>query len=80
MPIFHRPKVPEALSPSELDVPAKESKHAVVGESQISVSGSDSDAISMDAQVGVQKMEATTKAWTRSSLITAYAMYGHDLQ
>lgn len=35
---------------------------------------SDSDRISQDAQAGVQKIEATTKVWTKTSLIVAYAM------
>ncbi|KAB5545790.1 siderophore iron transporter [Coniochaeta sp. 2T2.1] len=36
--------------------------------------GSDSDDISYDAQPGVQKMEATTKTWTRGWLIAAYLL------
>lgn len=36
---------------------------------------SDSDDISYDAQPGVQKMEATTKTWTKPWLITAYLLY-----
>ncbi|GJD02080.1 siderophore iron transporter mirB [Colletotrichum higginsianum] len=34
----------------------------------------DDDNISQDAPAGVQKIEATTKAWSRKTLITAYAM------
>jgi hypothetical protein len=34
----------------------------------------DSDAISVNAQPGVQKMEATTKTWKTSHLIIAYAL------
>ncbi|KAK3385511.1 major facilitator superfamily domain-containing protein [Podospora didyma] len=33
---------------------------------------SDTDAISLDAQPGVQKVEAMTKTWSRGHLITAY--------
>jgi hypothetical protein len=36
--------------------------------------GSDSDEISYNAQPGVQKMEATTKIWTKPWLITAYLL------
>lgn len=36
--------------------------------------GSDSDAISQEAQPGVQKMEATTKTWTKPWLIAAYVL------
>lgn len=39
-----------------------------------STEGSDTDAISADAQHGVQAMEATTKTWSRKSIIIAYVM------
>jgi len=39
-----------------------------------SASDVDPDAISIDAQPGVQKMEATTKTWTRPWLISAYVL------
>lgn len=35
---------------------------------------SDIDNIDEKAQPGVQKMEATTKVWTKSHLITAYVL------
>ena len=35
---------------------------------------SDQDAISLDAQAGVQKIEATTKVWSTAHLIAAYIM------
>lgn len=35
---------------------------------------SDADAIDSNAQAGVKKIEATTKVWTRSSLIMAYVL------
>lgn len=35
---------------------------------------SDADKISEDAQAGVQKIEATTKVWTKTALVVAYAM------
>ena len=35
---------------------------------------SDVDAIDEKAQLGVQKMEATTKAWSKSHLIAAYIL------
>lgn len=37
-------------------------------------SESDSDAISPDAQPGVQRVEAMTKVWSKAHLITAYVM------
>jgi hypothetical protein len=43
---------------------AKESQHAVI----------DSEVISPEAQHGVQKIEATTSAWTFRDLIIAYVM------
>ena len=33
------------------------------------------EAVSKDAQDGVQKIEATTLTWSRGALITAYIMY-----
>ncbi|PHH69397.1 hypothetical protein CDD80_6776 [Ophiocordyceps camponoti-rufipedis] len=39
-----------------------------------SVSGPDAEAISPDAQSGVQDAEAMTKAWTKTSLIVAYIL------
>lgn len=36
---------------------------------------SDTDKISETAQAGVQKIEATTKVWTKTALIVAYIMY-----
>ena len=38
---------------------------------------SDSDAVDKSAQVGVQKVEATTSAWSKNQLILAYALYVH---
>jgi hypothetical protein len=35
---------------------------------------SDVDAIDEKAQAGVKKMEATTKAWSKSHLIAAYVL------
>lgn len=35
---------------------------------------SDDEGLSKDAQAGVQKMEATTKAWSKKHLITAYIL------
>jgi hypothetical protein len=43
---------------------ASESQHAVI----------DSEAISPEAQRGVQKIEATTSAWTKRDLIIAYVL------
>ncbi len=35
----------------------------------------DSDAVSLDAQAGVQDIEATTKVWTWSNVVAAYLLY-----
>lgn len=35
---------------------------------------SDDDIINKDSQAGVQKMEATTKVWSKKHLIAAYIM------
>ena len=35
---------------------------------------SDDEGLSKDAQAGVQKMEATTKAWSKKHLIAAYIL------
>jgi hypothetical protein len=37
-------------------------------------SGSDSDAVSTDAQAGVQAIEATTSVWSKRDLILAYIL------
>jgi hypothetical protein len=39
-----------------------------------SESDGDGEKISPDAQLGVQKMEATTQVWSTSHLITAYVL------
>ena len=36
--------------------------------------GTETDEVSLDAQKGVQKIEATTKVWTRRDLIIAYIL------
>jgi hypothetical protein len=41
---------------------------------------SDDDSISKEAQPGVQKAEATTSAWSKSHLITAYIMYASSMK
>jgi hypothetical protein len=38
----------------------------------------DPDVIDKDAQVGVQKIEATTVAWSRRQLILAYGLFVQD--
>jgi hypothetical protein len=35
---------------------------------------SDVEAISADAQAGIQKVEAITKVWSKKALITAYVL------
>jgi hypothetical protein len=39
-----------------------------------SESDSDGEKISPDAQIGVQKIEATTQVWSTSHLVTAYIL------
>lgn len=34
----------------------------------------DADTVSLDAQAGVQKIEATTKVWTKKQIIIAYIL------
>lgn len=34
------------------------------------------ESLSSDAQIGVKKIEATTKVWSKRSLIAAYILYG----
>jgi hypothetical protein len=41
-------------------------------------SDSDTEAISSNVQHGIQAIEATTSVWSKSSLITAYALYVVD--
>ena len=51
---------------------AENNKHeaTTVGEED----GSDSDGVSVDAQAGVQKIEATTKVWSTKQVYFAYAL------
>lgn len=42
--------------------------------SSLNDSDSDDEIVHKDAQLGVQKIEATTQAWSKSHLILAYFM------
>ncbi|KAH7040192.1 siderophore iron transporter mirB [Microdochium trichocladiopsis] len=62
--------VPEPVLRSETDKEAgMPQADAVAGNDNLSDS---EDSISKDAQLGVQKVEATTKVWTKQHLIMAY--------
>jgi len=43
-------------------------------DSSLNDSDSDDEIVHKDAQLGVQKIEATTQAWSKSHLILAYFM------
>ncbi|KAF7545339.1 hypothetical protein G7Z17_g9246 [Cylindrodendrum hubeiense] len=61
-----------ATPPAAFDEAAQKELGGVVEQTH---AGSDSeDAITDDAQAGVQDIEAITKTWTRTALITAYVM------
>jgi len=72
MPFFDRVRATQVLSPTAADT-TNDIKDGGV-QTQTSMSDQDSDVVSKDAQVGVQKMEATTQAWSRSHLIAAYVL------
>ena len=73
MPFFDRLKAAHSVEATEDESrqDGKEEAH----ERSVAVADSDSEIVSQDAQVGVQKMEATTQVWTRQHLIIAYVMY-----
>ncbi|KAH8904771.1 siderophore iron transporter mirB [Coniochaeta sp. PMI_546] len=65
---------PFEVSVAENTVTESEKHTKETGSVQDNHDASDSDDISYDAQPGVQKMEATTKTWTKPWLITAYLL------
>ena len=66
----HEIPVAEVVQPES----EKHSKEAASVRDAQDATGSDSDGIDVDAQPGIQKMEATTKTWTKPWLITAYML------
>ncbi|KAI4870590.1 MFS general substrate transporter [Hypoxylon rubiginosum] len=69
---FTRPT--EVPVPEEKPHPENDKEIGVVDNQPRSIDGeSDADAIDSNAQAGVKKIEATTKVWSRSHLILAYA-------
>ncbi|RDA85686.1 hypothetical protein CP532_4642 [Ophiocordyceps camponoti-leonardi (nom. inval.)] len=60
--------------PSKDWSPNKEEADASVAAAAAATDSSDGDAVSVDAQAGVQEVEATTKVWSKSHLITAYIL------
>lgn len=70
---FTRPT--EVPVPEEKPHPENDKEIGVVDNQPRSIDGeSDADAIDSNAQAGVKKIEATTKVWSRSHLILAYAL------
>jgi len=69
------PVVEQEVSPQR--TATDKEAHLVVNDADAIVNRStadhDSDEISLDAQVGIQDVQALAKVWTRSHLIMAYA-------
>ncbi|PFH57389.1 hypothetical protein XA68_15136 [Ophiocordyceps unilateralis] len=63
--LFHR-------APEEAPRTKEQEHEAKPDSSPTDDDGSDGDSVSVDAQAGVQEAEATTKVWSRTSLILAY--------
>ncbi|KAI1506387.1 major facilitator superfamily domain-containing protein [Biscogniauxia marginata] len=63
---------PEEPVVDEKTSPEKDKETGVLSQQHPHDSDNDSDAVDKDAQAGVQKIEATTKVWSRSHLIAAY--------
>jgi hypothetical protein len=74
-PTFTPTAVEERDHDVETSTPQTDSKEIRVIEDSPSVSEAEKDAVDKTAQVGVQKIEATTSAWSRNQLILAYALY-----
>ncbi|KAF7551256.1 hypothetical protein G7Z17_g5137 [Cylindrodendrum hubeiense] len=64
-------------SPSQVDDPAADTKPKIVindtGHDR-DTNSSDGEPVNLDAQAGVQNIEAVTSVWTTTSLIVAYVM------
>ena len=73
MPFFDRLKAAPSVRAIDGE-PHQDGKEETL-ETSASVTDSDSEVVSQDAQAGVQKMEATTQVWTSQHLIIAYVMY-----
>jgi len=74
----NRVALPEA---QDIPVVVEDEKHSSKNDAEapaVSSNGlgaeSDDDAIDLRAQKGVQKIEATTKVWSKASIIAAYIM------
>lgn len=80
MSFFDRVKTTRAapFTESHADAQCTPDNKNDVEASTSSFSGSDADPIDKDAQAGVQKMEATTRVWTKQHLVAAYAMYAFE--
>jgi hypothetical protein len=76
MRFFSRTAAPGVPEVEPVPGPAEPEKALDAGEKRPEAEGdaSDSDAISADAQEGVQAIEAMTKVWSRSHLILAYVL------
>lgn len=66
---------PEAPIPSLVPEESKEATAEPQRASSSRDSESDDETVHKDAQLGVQRIEATTRAWSKSHLILAYFMY-----
>jgi hypothetical protein len=71
---FLSPKNHEGGPEAVIEQSADDTDKEVGVKSQDVPSDSDSDAISEDAQRGVQNIEAITKVWSKTHLVIAYVM------
>jgi hypothetical protein len=68
--------VNEKENDAEAATPSYDPKEIRVTSEGRVTADSDSDGVDTSAQAGVQKIEATTSAWSKNQLILAYILYG----
>ena len=61
------------VAESEKSPSASDGEAGIISQHRL-VNGNGRDAVSSDAQLGVQKIEATTSVWSTSHLILAYVL------
>ncbi|KAJ9616886.1 MFS siderochrome iron transporter 1 [Cladophialophora chaetospira] len=73
-PSFLPVAVKEKNNEAEAATQSDDAKEIQVTSESPAASDSDAEAVDKNAQVGVQKIEATTSAWSKHQLILAYAL------
>lgn len=77
MKSFFPKGIPDIVPVAESEKSANDSEKegGIVSKQPYAVDETSEDAISSDAQLGVQKIEATTSVWSTSHLVPAYILH-----